>query len=126
MISMPNMRFRNLDRLTASKRGDDRTLSIRRPTSGSGKVMERCPADGCQPSVFQLGMAPEDRVIEEEYINMIESIVDKSKIILLETYDTNTQNKDYGVDTISSASKMDRVDEVYSEILNKLKTVLDY
>lgn len=66
---MSKIRFRNLDKLTTVKGvGDTRTLSIKRPTSATGKVMQRCPHDGCQPAVFQIGYAPEDRSISDEYL----------------------------------------------------------
>ena len=72
---MSNFRFRNLDKLTTSKgAGDTRTLSIRRPTSATGKVMQRCPKDGCQPAVFQLGEVPEERQIMEEHTANIRRI----------------------------------------------------
>ncbi len=63
---MPNMRLRNLDKMTTSKRGDERTLQMSRPTSSSGKVMERCPDSECQPAVFQLGQAPDEQQISDE------------------------------------------------------------
>lgn len=69
---MSNFLFRNLDKLTVSKgAGDTRTLSMDRPTSATGKVMQRCPTSGCQPAVFQLGLAPEEREITEEYLATI-------------------------------------------------------
>jgi len=65
---MSNFRFKNLDKLTVAKDGrDKRTLSVNRPLSNSGKVMQRCPNPGCQPAVFQMGGVPQDSNIEETY-----------------------------------------------------------
>lgn len=68
---MSDIRFRNLDKLTTAKAGDTRTLSIKLPTSDSGKIMQRCPQEGCQPALFQLGNAPEQREIEEGNMEVI-------------------------------------------------------
>jgi len=64
---MSDFRFRNLDKFTVSHgTNETRMLSMNRPTSGTEKVMERCPNPECQPAVFQLGRAPEIREIADE------------------------------------------------------------
>jgi len=59
---MADLRLKNLDKLTVFREPNDiRHLSMNRPTSMSGKVMERCPNPECKPAIFQLGQAPETR-----------------------------------------------------------------
>lgn len=52
---MEKFRLRNLERYKVAGSGDEMTLSFDRPRTESGKVKERCPAEGCQPAIFLLG-----------------------------------------------------------------------
>lgn len=72
---MPNNRFPSLKKYKVSQdSGDTMTLSMTRPKSGTGKVMERCPNRSCQPAVFQLGNAPKERNISDNHKQLIRRI----------------------------------------------------
>lgn len=66
-----NLRFRNLERYKTGGRGDNMTLSIKRPQSDTGKYSQKCPKEGCQPALFQMGEAPEKHTIEHECVDQI-------------------------------------------------------
>lgn len=68
---MTKFRLRNLERYKVSGHGSNMTLSFQRPQSDTGKIMERCPTEGCQPAIFQLGTMPEDRSIVESHKDTI-------------------------------------------------------
>ena len=68
---MTDIRFKNLDKFTVSKSGDERTLSMSRPQTSSGKMRERCPNTECQPAIFFMGKAPEAQTIDDENKNTI-------------------------------------------------------
>lgn len=57
---MEMFRPRNLERHKVGGSGDEMTLSFERPRTDSGKVRERCPAEGCQPAIFLLGEKAEE------------------------------------------------------------------
>ena len=63
---MKKLRFSRLERHRVGGRGDEMTLSIPTPKSPTGKVYQECPNEDCTPRLFQLGDAPEDRVLDEK------------------------------------------------------------
>lgn len=63
---MSGIPFKRLQRHQIERRGSTMTLGIPLPKTVSGKVNRDCPAEACEIRRFQLGTAPEDRVVEHD------------------------------------------------------------
>ncbi len=60
---MSGVPFKRLQRYQIERRGSTMTLGIPLPKTAGGKVNRDCPAEPCEIRRFQLGTAPEDRVV---------------------------------------------------------------
>lgn len=67
VVGMNGIRFRNLERFSRARTGNQFELSLPPPKSASGKVLRHCPNGECAPGVFMLGEAPDYRVVAADY-----------------------------------------------------------
>src|SRR4051794_89309 len=67
---MSEFRFRRLERFRTGGTDDQMYLAVPPPKSPTGKIHRVCPAS-CVPGLFQLGLCPDGRSIQEQHRSLV-------------------------------------------------------